>query len=509
MQAAGLIGGMTLLSRILGMARDMVCAFRFGTNWQWDAFLYAFMIPNFFRRLVAEGALSPAFIPVYTEVLNRNGAEAACRVATLVLSLLSIVFAVFLLLVETGLSLGIQAAGTDSIFGLAMDLMRYFFPFLCFMSLYALGMGILHSHRRFFMASVGPIVLNLFWIAGAFWIVPLAGPEMKNQVRWLAGILLAAGLLEVVLLLPSLKRVGASIRLPVAETWQAVTRMGKLLGPAILGFAIVPLNILVDMTLGIWIGEGANSSLWYGNRLMQLPLGVFAIALGSALLPALSTHTAAGELKDAEKAVRMALKAILFIILPCSLGLILLRDPIVQLLFERGEFDALSSSRTSAVLLCYSLGLVAFSGQKILIVGFYAAQDTRTPARLAAVSFAANIGLNLILMVPLQEAGLALATSLSGIVQFFWLLHRYEKTVLKLDQQDIRRFLKKIAAAAILMSAACLVSWRFVADSRFLAVLVPILISTIVYFSACFILRVSEARDLIRWLTSRGRKINL
>ncbi len=515
LKAAGLMGAMTLCSRILGMIRDVISAKNFGTSWQWDAFLYAFMVPNFFRKLVGEGALSSAFIPVYSETLAQRGKEEAFRFAQVTVTFLVVILASFLLVAELALNAALKMGHFSSTISLTLDLLRGMFPYLWFMSFFVLGMGILNSHRHFLAPSLGPIIFDLFWIAGVLWIVPHAGEAFENQVRWLTVVILISGAVQLGAELPPLYRLGFRFRWVWDTACPGLIKTFRLLLPMILGFAVVQINILVDSTMGLMIGAGANSSLWYGNRLMQFPLGIFAIAMGTALLPTIVQQTARQELESVRKTLSFALRSIFLIILPSSVGLIVLSQPIIQLLFERGHFDAVSTSRTAAVLLCYSIGLFAYSGQKIMTAGFYAAQNTRTPVKIAVVSLLTNITLNLILMIPLKEAGLALATSIAGILQFSLLGFFYHRKIMRLDLREIFQSFFKITAASLVMG---LVAWlifkaaqQILPGSGTMILLVhvfsSIALSILAYAGLCFVFRVREVREALVWVREKkGRK---
>jgi len=509
LESAFLMGGLTMVSRVLGMVRDIVCARSYGTSWQWDGFIYAFMIPNFFRRLVAEGAVSSAFIPVYSQVLTQKGKDNAMAFANTALTLCGAGFIFVLLVLEIGLSYLMNVGALSETLKLTVDLLRFFFPYLCLMSVIAIGMGILNSHNHFLTPSLGPIFLNVFWIVGVLWVAPrLSKGETIVELRWVAGAILLSAFAQLFIQLPPLYRAGFRIRLVWDFFSDEIKTSFKLFLPAIVGFAIVPLNVLVDMTLGLLIGEGANSSLWYGNRLMQLPLGVFAISMGTALLPNLSGQFAGGKIKEAERAFRFALKSVLFIIVPCTVGLIVLRTPIIELLFQRGEFDATSTQRTANVLFCYSIGLFAYSGQKILTSGFYAVQNTRIPVRIAAFSFLLNIVMNLILMGPLKEAGLALATSLSAIVQFFLLFYFCQKKVVALDMNDILPVTSKMIFSSLLMGILCFVAFRMIPSvfpesatlSLAAKVFGAIVCSMASYPLLCALFGIREASSAVKWL---------
>lgn len=510
-KAAGLLGGMTLLSRILGLARDMVSAHRYGTSWQWDAFLYAFTLPNFFRRIVGEGALASAFIPVYTQILNERGKEAAFRYANAIGTLVAIGLTSFLLAVELALTFALNHYSFPERLALMLDLLRYFFPYLWLISIFALGMGILNCHRHFFAPSLGSIILDIFWIVGVVGVVPFLGAGWAAELRWLAVILLISALVQVAVEWPPLAKIGFRYGWVFRGAEAGVKKTASLFLPSLLSFAVVQINILVDSSLAYLCGPGANSSLWYGNRIMQFPLGVFAIAMGTALLPTLSHQSARKEFDEAKKTLSFALRTIFLIILPCTAGLMVLGSPIVKLLFERGEFDAVSTARSAAVLAAYSIGLFAYSGQKIVTTGFFASQETRTPFKIGIVALAANIVFILLLIGPMKEAGLALATSLSGILQFLLLIYFYNRKISSFPYREVVVSFLKISLATLGMSAVAWASFaglgRFLSGESTLAFFIQvfgcILLSAVSYLILCALLRVSELKEVWQWLRRR------
>ncbi len=508
LKAAGLIGGLTLISRILGMIRDILSAKDYGTTWQWDAFIYAFMLPNFMRRLVGEGALSSAFIPVYTQTREKEGHEAATRFANVIFTLLVWFLVLFLLVAEVAIFFLLKFPSLPPVVRLTCELLQVLFPYLFFISLCALSTGILNCNRHFFSPSLGPIILDIVWIVGMVWISPLGGPEPERRVFLLAICLLFSGALQLAVQLPSLFRAGFKPQFIFDFFHPGLRRVAKLILPAILGFAIVQVNTLVDMTCGFWVGSGANSSLFYANRLMQFPLGVFAIAMGTAVLPTISRQSARQEIENVNRTLSFALRTIFFIILPASVGLIVLRTPIVRLLFERGEFDAYSTARTSFTLLCYTLGLFAYSGQKIIVTGFYSLQDTQTPMKIGAMALLMNIVLNLILMGPMKEAGLALATSIAGIFNFLFLVYLFQKRISNFPFVEIFTSGARILAASLVMgiSASFLyerIYWMIGTQKETLRLLIAVLgsigVSILIYLGFSLLFRVPEIRDAIRW----------
>lgn len=512
-KAAGTVGLMTLTSRILGMIRDIVTAGRFGTSWQWDAFIYAFMLPNFLRRLVGEGALSNAFIPVYSKVLHTRSKEAAFRFANVITTVLASSLVLFLLVVEVLLSWLYQADFLSPRLHLTVDLLRIFFPYLFFISLFALAMGLLNCHQHFLTPALGPIILDLAWIAGILWLVPLAGKIPENQLRVLAWVLLVSGVIQFAVDIPPLYQMGFRFRWVPDFSNPDLRRTLQLILPSILSFAIVQLNLLVDMVLGYWIGPGANSSLWYGTRLMQFPLGVFGIAMGTALLPTISGQIARREIEASKKTMSFALRSVCLILLPCTVGLMVMRVPIVQLLFERGEFDAVSTARTASVLLFYAIGLFSYSGEKMMATGFFAAQDMKTPVILGVLTLVLNTTLNLILMPFMKESGLALATSLASIFEFCILIHFYQKKISGLPVKEIAVSVAKILLAAAAMGIFCFFCFSIIQGyfpgkilwHQLIRVFVPITFSTIAYIGFCLVFRVSEVREAWAFIKSKPK----
>lgn len=516
-KAAGVVGLMTLASRVLGMIRDIATAGRFGTSWQWDAFIYAFMLPNFLRRLVGEGALSNAFIPVYSETLHSQNKEAAFRFANVTMSVIAAGIVVFLLFAEAGLTFLYHSSFLSERLHLTVSLLRIFFPYVLFISMFALAMGILNCHQHFFTPALGPIILDLAWIAGILWLVPMAGKVPEHQLHVLAWVLLISGAFQFAVDIPPLLKMGFRFRWIPDFKDPGLIKSYQLFLPAIMSFAVVQLNILLDMSLGYLAGPGANSVLWYGTRLMQFPLGVFGIAMGTALLPTISQHVAKKNMDEAKKTMSFALRAVSLILLPCTVGLIVLRVPIVQMLFERGEFSAASTARTASVLLFYSLGLFAYSGEKMVATGFFAAQDTKTPVVMGIASLVINGILNLAFMPFMKESGLALATSLASIAEFTLLIYFYQKKISGLPIREIVTSFVKVFLASTAMGIFCTVVFRIFSHylpsphimQQMIRVFASIGLSTLAYVGFCFLFRVTEVKEAFEFIRKRKKKDKL
>ncbi|MFP3928755.1 MAG: murein biosynthesis integral membrane protein MurJ [Desulfobacteraceae bacterium] len=428
-RAAGTVGFFTLMSRILGLIRDMVVAGFFGSGMAADAFFVAFRIPNLLRRLFAEGSLSIAFIPVFTEYLQKKSREEAMELVRVTLTLLSVLLAAVALagVLFSPWIVRLQAfgfGGAGPKYELTVLLTRITFPYIFLISIVALFMGVLNSLRRFAAPAAAPVFLNLGIIGAVYWI----SPRLSEPVVGLAVGVIIGGLLQVLLQIPFLKDLGVSLRPAWQPAHPAVKRMGRLMLPAIFGSAVYQLNQFVGTLLASFLPEGSVSWLYYADRLVQFPLGVFAIAVSTAALPSLSRQAVEPGLHAFKQTLSYAMRLVFFITLPAMTGLIVLAPLIVRVLFERGAFDPAATQMTARALVLYSVGLWAFSGIRVLVAAFYALQDTKTPVKAATMALFLNAGLSLALMGPLAHGGLALALSLASGGQFIVLglfLQRY------------------------------------------------------------------------------------
>lgn len=425
-RAAGVIGLATLLSRILGFVRDMVIAWFFGAGRLSDAFFVAFRIPNLLRRLFAEGTLSMAFVPVFTGHLHRHGRNEAFALARSAVRMLSVILVGVTVAGVAGAPWIVKAVApgfSGSKFALTVLLTRIMFPYIFFICLVALSMGILNALGHFAAPALAPVFLNLAMIGGVLFLAP----HLQTPVFGLAIGVLAGGVVQLALQVPFLVQKGIRIWHKAPLWHPALATIGRLMGPAVFGAAVYQVNILVGTLLASLLPEGSVSYLYYADRLVQFPLGLFAISTSVALLPSLSRQAAAGRIDELADTFAYAASLIFFITIPAMAGLIVLREPIVGILFMRGAFDMESMRMTAYALTCYSVGLWAFSAVRILVSTFYALQDTKTPVKTATYSIAANIALGIVLMGPLGHGGLALATSLGSVLNFVllaWMLHK-------------------------------------------------------------------------------------
>ena len=456
LKATGIISLATFLSRILGFVRDMVIASSFGTGLAADAFFVAFRIPNLLRRLFGEGALSASFVPVFTDYLHNKSKGQAWQLASNALCLCA---AILLAVCSLGVYFApavvrIIAPGfahNPTKQQLTVLLTRITFPYILCISLVALMMGILNSLHHFAAPALAPALLNISIIAAAL----LLAPRLSQPVTALAIGVLAGGVLQLLFQLPFLLKKGFRFSLRLEWRDPGVKRIGKLMLPAALGLAVYEINNLIDTLLASLLPEGSISYLYYGNRLVQFPLGVFGVALGTALLPTLSHQAAKGEISELKETFSFSLRMIFYICIPAMVGLIVLREPIVALLFQRGEFGRLATVNTARALLYYCLGLWAYAGVKIVVPVFHSMQDTATPVKVSAVCLLINLILNLILMQFLQHAGLALATALSSTLNISWLVVILRRRLGGIDGAKILASSLRTALAALLMGLAC------------------------------------------------------
>jgi len=404
----------TGVSRILGLLRDVAIADRFGVGGTYDAFLIAFFVPHFLRQLLAEGALSTAFVPVYTD-MRVDGSDAD-RFASTLLTWLIVLFAA---VVGLGIWLApayvpfLASGFSPEKLAVAVGLTRIVFPFIALVGFAAVSMGILNSHHRFFAASAAPIWFNVGMITGILVLVPRFP---QQPVLGLAAGVLLGGAGQLIAQIPSLRRVGFRYRPALWPIDPAIRRLVRLMAPAVLTLAVTQVNLLVDNKLASHLGDGGISSLQYGMRLFQLPLGVFAVSVATALLPRLSEAWARkdGARFSSYLGDGIALSAL--VLLPAMVGLLVIGADVVRLLFEHGSFAAEDTARTAHVLSLYLVGLFPYGLVYVFSRAFYALKRTRVPLLAAAVAVGVNVILDLLLVSTMREAGLALATSVSGAV---------------------------------------------------------------------------------------------
>ncbi|WP_237559858.1 murein biosynthesis integral membrane protein MurJ [Desulfohalovibrio reitneri] len=412
---AATVGGATLASRVLGFARDVVVAFALGAGAGADAFFVAFRLPNLLRRLFAEGSLTMAFIPVFTRLREKSGDKAAFALARsvqfwLLLILGGLTIAAVLLAEPLTALIAPGFVDDPARFGLTADLIRICFPYIILISAVGLCMGVLNSLDHFLMPALAPCALNVALIGSALsaWALGLSVPQ---ALAW--GVLLGGGA-QWLMQQRALAARGFSWRGEWNPRAEGTGRVARLMGPTVFGAAVYQVNILLITLLASFLPEGSVSWLYYADRLVQFPLGVFGIAIATAALPGLSQLAARAEWERFGSTTDTALRLILLISLPSAAGLIGLAEPLVSLLFGRGAFTPADAQATASALIAYSAGLPAIALVRPLVSAFYALEDTRTPVLVAAVCMVLNVGLGWLLMGPMAHTGLALAVTVAG-----------------------------------------------------------------------------------------------
>ncbi|MGQ0584480.1 MAG: murein biosynthesis integral membrane protein MurJ [Reyranella sp.] len=415
-RAIATIGGITLLSRVVGFARDIVLSAFLGSGAVADAFIVAFKLPNFFRRLFAEGAFSAAFVPLFARELHDGGraeALAFARQAQAALLLVLVPFTVLLILaMPVVMALLAPGMRDDATFAMTVEFGRIAFPYLLFISLASLYGGVLNSIDRFAHVAATPVLLNLALIGAVLGLTPF----LPNS-GYAASIGVAiAGILQWLWLLLACAHDGVGMKL-VRPRWTArVARLVKLATPVAIGGGVQQISVMLDVVWASLLPVGTISALYYADRIAQLPLGVVGIAIGTALLPMLARELRAGQTASAMANQNRAIEYGLLFSLPAALALWQLAEPIIRILFEHGRFTADDTLRTSSALAAFAVGLPAFMVVKAMTPGFFAREDTRTPLYIAIVAIAANIVLNIVFLygTNLAQVGIALASSLSG-----------------------------------------------------------------------------------------------
>jgi putative peptidoglycan lipid II flippase len=430
LRATSVVSVMTLLSRVLGLVRDMVFSRFFGASAVMDAFFVAFKIPNLLRRFFAEGAFAQAFVPVVGEYRSQRSLAETRELVDAVTGTLSVgLFAIT--------TLGVLAApllimlfapgfiGETARYPLAVDMLRFTFPYLFFISLTALAGGILNTYRRFAVPAFTPVLLNLALIVFA----ALIAPRMERPGMGLAMGVFVAGAAQLAFQAPFLLRLGLLPRPRWGLAHEGVRRILKLMGPAIFGSSVAQINILFDTLIASFLATGSISWLYYSDRLMEFPLGVFGIALATVILPNLSQQHAEASAAAFSDTLEWALRLVLIIGAPAALGLIMLAAPMLTTIFYGGQFNAADVDMAAASLMAYAFGLVGFILVKVLSPGYFARQDTRTPVRIGVIALVTNMVLNVVIVVSwvragwaAPHAGLALATTVAAFLNAGMLL---------------------------------------------------------------------------------------
>ncbi len=458
LKSTGIVAVSTLCSRFLGLFRDILMASYFGAARTADVFYIAFMIPNLFRRLVAEGALTISFVPVYTESLHREGRKGALDLAqkTMTVQCLAVVFiiAAGMFFSPEIMTLFFKRFDSVETFGLSVNLTRFMFPYLFFAAFVAFAMGYLNSHGHFFAPAFAPVLLNVGIISGIlvfsrFFETPIYGAA--------AGVLLG-GFMQMLLQFPYMIRHGYKFRISVDFRHEGIRKIFRMLVPALFGIAVYQINILVNNMLATMLPEGSVTYIYFTNRLTELVLGVFIVSIGSVILPEMSRLRVGERTEEFRKLFSDSLCSALFLAIPAATALFVVGLEILSVFFMRGNFTFSDTVNTYHALMAASIGVVFVSVLRITTQAYYSMKDTRTPVISAAVSLFVNITLGYILMhTSLKHAGLTLANSISSLVQMGILLVMVQKKAGGLDMKRIFSSVIRFIFASIVMGV---VIWK-------------------------------------------------
>jgi len=462
LKASGAMAAATLTSRVLGMVREMVYYHFMGIGWVNDAFQYAFTIPNLFRRLLGEGALTAAFIPIFKEKEKTHGEIEMWRAANAVISGLIIIASVVIAVVMIGISIALEVHQFSESRELTLRLLRVMFPYMLLVCLAAAMMGMLNARGHFFIPAMGATMLNIVMISSVYFLAPHMGHELPQQVFALAIGVLAAGAAQAAFQVPTLWRDGFRYRWVTPWKNETVQRVVRQMIPGTIGVAAFQINVALVQGVGLFVGAGIVSSFNGAVRLMELPQGMFGISLATYLLPTLSGLATDKNYPEFRTTLRHGLASLMFLNLIASVLLVVLAEPIVRLLFEHGDkFTAVATARVSFALMCLAPGLVAFSTVNILARAFYALGDTKTPMKISLFCLTINFTAACILMKPLQEGGPGIANTFTSLINVGLLLFVLRKKLGKLEMKPLRDTLRPLALATILAGVIAWCGWHF------------------------------------------------
>lgn len=505
MRSSGVIGIATALSRVLGFVRDIIFANFFGTSMIAQAFVVAFRIPNTLRDMVGEGATNSAIVPVLSEYKTLHDQREFVRASQVLLNIAIVTLsaAAVLGIIFSPMIVRIMAPGFISEpekFQLTVTLNRVMFPYLVLIGLTAYSMGILNAMKHFAAPAFGPSLMNIMLIISMVWLYPKIG------VMGLAIGVLAGGAVQLAFNFPVMQQHGVSINFKEGFHHAAVKRIGKLLLPRTLGSAVYQINIFVDTilaSLSSVVGAGGVAALYYSNRLIQFPLAIFGLAIAQAALPKMSQEFAANDIERLKDTLAFSMRVVFLIMLPASFALAILGEPIIKILFQRGEFTAYSTAITQSALFFYSFGILAFAGIKLLVTTFYAMHDTVTPVKTAFVAVLINAGLSVILMWPMRLGGLALATTISASFNLVNLYMILKKRIGDFGTKDILDSFFRVLAASIVMTVVLKIMMAAYPKPHYKELCLYIIAGTVTFSISSYLFGVREVREFLVWISKR------
>ena len=514
LKSASIISLVTIASRVLGYVRDQRIALLLGTTPAADAYVLAYRIPNLFRRLVAEGSMTASFIPVFTSYMREKSKEEVWAFANRLFWTLALVAAVITVLgmvfspAVVHLFAGKNIAGAQ-----AVDLNRIIFPYLFFVSLAALAMGVLNCFRIFGLPAATPVFLNLATILFTFAVVR---SYFKDAATSIAVGVLVGGVLQFLIQVPLLVQKGMKFNFGISFSHPAIRDVARLMLPRLFGIGIGQINLLVDTRFATasMMPKGSLAALYRADRVMELVLGGYAIAVATAILPMMSHQAATKDFESLKKTLSFSVRIVAFITIPAALGLMILREPIIRVLFQHGQFDPESTRLTARALLYYAVGLPALASVKLIVPAFYSTRDTKTPVIVASISLILNVVLNIVFIQfffkRVQNGGPALATGLATFFDFFALFVIFRLRYGPMGTMEIFRSFSKISLCAGIMGVAC---WfgnyytTFAIHSRFLVQLVIfaglILGATALFLGLAWLFRCHEIEEVYGIATRR------
>jgi putative peptidoglycan lipid II flippase len=513
-RAAGVLGSATMLSRIMGMVRDMVVSRLFGAGFATDAFFAAFQIPNMLRRFFAEGALTSAFVPTFSETLSQKGETDARELANICFTLLTIIMAAVTLL---GIVFSPQIvrlmfpgfAAEPAKLELTIMLNRLMFPYIFFISLVALCMGILNTLRHFFTPAISTVFLNIAMISAAL----LLKDYFKAPVTALAIGVLIGGVVQLLLQLPVMSRKGFPFRPDFRFGNPAVRRIAILMGPSVFGVGVYYLNIAVGAILASFLPQGSVSFLYYAQRLFEFPQGIFTVSVAQAVLPSMSRQAAEHDMSALKESLAFGLKLTLFITIPATAGLMVCATPVFTLIFMGGAFDFAKAQQCGVALFYYSMGLSLVALVRVLVPAFYALKDTRTPVACAFAAFLINLASSLLLMGPMKHGGLALASTIAALGNMLLLLYFLRNKIGPFGGKAIALSGAKAAIASMPMIVAVswligMIDWSLPGQKAVKGLVLGggIAGGIGIFFLAAHLLRCEEARDAVAMVKRRFQK---
>jgi putative peptidoglycan lipid II flippase len=520
LKSSGAMAAATLTSRLLGMVREMVYYSFMGTGWVNDAFQYAFTVPNLFRRLLGEGALTAAFIPVFKEKEKLHGEKEMWRAANAVISGLVVAACVVIAVVLVGISVALAWHHFNDRIDLTLRLLRVMFPYMLLVCLAAAMMGMLNARGHFFIPAMGATMLNVVMIASVFWLAPRFGVGLPKEQRLpvqifaLAYGVLAAGVAQAAFQMPTLWRDGFRYRWIPPWGDATVQRVIRQMLPGTIGVAAFQINVALVQLAAIFVGPGIVSSFNGAVRLMELPQGMFGISLATYLLPALSGLAAEKNYAEFRATLRHGLSTLVFLNLIASALLVVLAEPIVRLLFERGAFTASSTVHVSYALTCLAPGLVLFSTVNILARAFYALGDTKTPMQISLVCLSVNFVAACALLQPLREGSPGIANTLTSCLNVGLLLFTLRKKLGRLELEPLRRSLSLLGLMTIVAGLVAWGGWRLWEQAlghatlalKIGAVFVPAGAAGLVYWLMALAGRIPAAKEIVEFALARFKR---